>query len=234
LERTAVPGNAHEWARRRELRLAAALQRAYADALLAGDPRAAEAVIRDAIDAGLDEATIDDHVIGPSLVIVGDLWADGELSVVEEHLATSISRRVITLQREAFRVARQRSSERVLMAAAQGEQHVIGLEMAANLILRAGYDVRLLGDDVPVAELPRALQRHRPAVVGLSTASVITTANALAAIDIVREVGAGAGIVVGGRGADERWAHRGDVAVCRHVSDAVAHVDGLVKRARHN
>ena len=229
-----VPGDPHEWARRRALRLAAALQQAYAEALLAGDPRAAEAVIREAIDGGLDEAMIDDHVIGPSLVLVGDLWADGELSVVEEHLATSISRRVITLQREAFRVARQRSSLRVVLAAVQGEQHVVGLEMAANLILHAGYDVRLLGADVPVAQLPAAVQRHRPVVVGLTTASAITTANALAAIELLRETGAGCGIVVGGRGADDRWTHRGDLVVCQHVSDAVAHVDALVQRARHN
>lgn len=229
-----MAGDRHEEQRRRDLRLAVALQAAYAEALLSGDPRAAELVVRDAIAAGLDEATIDDHVIRPALVLVGDLWADGHLSIVEEHLATSISRRVVALQREAFRVARQRSSERVLLAAAQGEQHVVGLEMVASLVLRAGYDVRLLGADVPVAELPRAVAHHRPAVVGLSTASAVTSINVLAAIEAVREAGVPGGILVGGRGADDRWGHRHDVVICHHVSDAVAVVDGLVKRAAHN
>lgn len=224
----------HEEQGRHELRLALALQAAYAEALLAGDAPRAEAVIRDAIEAGLSEAMIDDHVIRPTLVLVGDLWADGELSVVEEHLATSISRRVIALQREAFRVARHRASERVLLAAVQGEQHVVGLEMAANVILHAGYDVRMLGADVPVVELPRAVMRHRPAVLGLSTASAMTSVNALASIEAVRDRGLTGGIIVGGRAADERWAQNNDVVVCRHVADAVALVDGLVKRAAHN
>jgi methanogenic corrinoid protein MtbC1 len=162
-------------ARGRELRLVEAFQRAYADALLAGDASAAEIVIRDAIDAGLGEATIDDRVIAPALVLVGDLWAEGRISVADEHLATSISIRVMTLQREAFRVARDRASRRVLLAGVQGERHVVGLEMAGSVILHAGYDVRLLGADVPVAAIGAAVARHRPAVVGFTSASSLSS-----------------------------------------------------------
>lgn len=233
-ERAAVAGDHQEGKRRRDLRLATALQRAYADALLAGDPRGAEQIVREAIEAGLDEAMIDEHVIGPALTVVGDLWADGELSIVQEHLATSISRRVITLQREAFRVARQRASERILLAAVQGEQHVVGLEMAAGVILRAGYDVRLLGADVPVHELPRAVEQHRPAVVGLSTATVMTAVRVPESLEALRRADPAVGILVGGRAADESWARRWGIGVCRHVTDAVAQVDALVQRAAHN
>jgi hypothetical protein len=52
----------------RAARLVAELQRTFADAILAGAPRAAETVIGEAIEAGLDEATIDDRVIAPALV----------------------------------------------------------------------------------------------------------------------------------------------------------------------
>jgi MerR family transcriptional regulator, light-induced transcriptional regulator len=224
----------HDDLRERELRLAGEAQRAYADALLAGDATAAEHVIREAIDAGLDEVVIDDHVIRPALTLVGDLWADGRITIAEEHLATSISVRVLTLQREAFRVARERSSHRVLLAGVQGEQHVVGLEMAASVLLHAGYDVRMLGADLPVGEIPGAVERHRPAVVGLTSASALSAVNLPAAFDAVRSVDPSIGVVVGGAGVPDHFAATWDVVVCRHVADAVGHVDGLVKRARGN
>jgi MerR family transcriptional regulator, light-induced transcriptional regulator len=214
--------------------LVAEFQRAYADALLAGDPRAAEVAIREAIDAGLDEVAIDDRVIGPALALVGDLWADGSISVADEHLATSISLRVMTLQREAFRVARERASRSVLLAAAQGEHHVVGLEMAASVLLHAGYDVRLLGADVPIAAIGSAVARHRPAVVGFTTATSLSAVNVPAAIERVLAADPDAGILLGGRGVDEGLAARPDVVVCRHVADAVPHVDALVRRAGRN
>jgi methanogenic corrinoid protein MtbC1 len=217
-----------------ELQRAAEFQRAYADALLAGEPRAAEVVIREAIEAGLGEAVIDDQVIRPALQLVGDLWADGQLSVAEEHLATSISMRVLTLQREAFRLARQRVSRRILLAGAQGEQHVLGLQMASSLILHSGYDVRLFGADLPVTEIAAAVDAHRPAVVGFTTATTLTAVNLPAAFEAVRRCNPEIGIVVGGRGVDDGWASRWDVVICRHVTDAVEHIDALVQRASSN
>jgi methanogenic corrinoid protein MtbC1 len=220
--------------RARRLRIAAELQRAYADAVLSGDPRRAEAVVRDAIDAQLPEAMIDDDVIRPALKLVGDLWADGQLSIAEEHAATSITLRVITLQREAFRTARRRSSQRVLLAGAQGEHHMVGLEMAASLILGAGYDVRFLGADVPVGSIAHAIEQHDPTVIGFTTATPESSAHMPAAFAAVRALRPDVGLVVGGRSIDMRWATAWDVVLCHHVADAVEQVDALVARARRN
>ena len=220
--------------RTRERQLAEELQRAYADALLMGSPRAAETVVREAIEAGLGQGAIDDLVIAPALRAVGDLWADGHLSIAEEHAATSISLRVISLQREAFRTARQRSTLRVMLAGAQGEHHLVGLEMAASLILAAGYDVRFLGADLPVSEIGRAMDQHSPAVIGFTTATSLSAAYVPAAVAAVRARDRDVGLIVGGRGVDAAWAAAWDVVVCPHVTDAVADVDALAQRARHN
>ena len=67
------------------------LGQAYARALLQGDEIAAELAIREAIDARLTTAQIDDEIIAPALWLVGRLWARGEISIADEHLATSIS-----------------------------------------------------------------------------------------------------------------------------------------------
>jgi methanogenic corrinoid protein MtbC1 len=229
-----VPHGNDDEALSRELEVAAQFERMYADALLAGVPSDAEEVIREAVDAGLGEAVIDDHVIRPALQLVGDLWEAGEITVAEEHMATSISMRVVTLQREMFRLARQRTSHSVLLAAAEGEQHVVGLEMAASLILHAGYEVRFYGANLPVAEIARLVDVHRPAVVGFTTATRFTAERLPDAFAAVHGTDRGVGIVVGGLGAEGSWTAGWDVAVCDHATDAVAHVDALVRRAAHN
>ncbi len=155
----------------REESLAADLQEAYGLAILARDAATAEAAVREAIAVGLSEAEIDDQVIRPALVLVGDLWEQGLITIADEQAATAISLRVLALQREAFRVARQRAEHRVLLAAAQGERHMVGLEMAASVIMHAGYDVRFRGADLHVTEIRLALAVHRPAVIGFTTAS---------------------------------------------------------------
>jgi methanogenic corrinoid protein MtbC1 len=100
-----------------EQRLLDELQREFTDALLLGDERAAEDVLVEAVDARLPEGLVDEAVIAPALRAVGDLWAAGELSVAEEHLATEIALRVVALQREAYRVAGRRPGALVLLAA---------------------------------------------------------------------------------------------------------------------
>ena len=100
---------------------------AYARALLQGDEIAAEMAIREAIDARLSTAQIDDEIIAPALWLVGRLWARGEISVADEHLATNISLRVLALQREATRTVHERTGSTALLAAPEGEMHTVAV-----------------------------------------------------------------------------------------------------------
>ena len=106
---------------------------------------------------------IDDEIIAPALWLVGELWERGEISVADEHVATEISIRVLALQREAQRVAQARGDSPGHARRAAGEQHVVALRMVDNLLRDAGYDVVMLGADVPADALAAAASRRRPA-----------------------------------------------------------------------
>ena len=108
------------------------LRRAYAKALLDGDEVGAELAVRDAIDARITTAQIDEEIIAPALWLVGRLWARGEISIADEHLATEISLRVLALQREVTRTVQARGSHTALLAAPAGEQHTVALQMIAS------------------------------------------------------------------------------------------------------
>src|SRR3954447_4015976 len=210
------------------------LVRAYASALLTGDEIEAEAVIRDAIEAKLGMATIDEEIIAPALWLVGELWQRGEISVADEHLATEICIRVLALQREAQRVANARRGRRILLATPMGERHVVALQMVGNLLREAGYAVVMLGADVPPGALAAAAARHEAQVICLSTTVPGGADQVLIAIHEVQRAFPAAAFVVGGRGLTARVRAQPGIDVCHRVSEAVRAIDAMVQRADLN
>jgi methanogenic corrinoid protein MtbC1 len=214
--------------------LLAELGRAYASALLAGDEVGAELAVRDAIDAKLSTAEIDEEIIAPALWLVGRLWARGEISVADEHLATEISLRVLALQREALRTARARSGRKALLAAPAGELHIVALQMIANLLRDAGYTVLMLGPDVPAGALAESAVRHEPGLICLTATMPDVSDRVMLAIHEVERGWPGAGFVLGGRGLSARLRPRPGIHVCRRVSEVVDAADAVMKRAELN
>ena len=209
------------------------LHRAYATALLMGDEIGAELAIRDAMDAGLGAAEIDDGIIAPALWLVGDLWERGEISVADEHLATEISMRVLALQREAQRVADRRREHRIMLATPEGELHVVALRMIGNLLRDAGYDILMLGAGVPAADLAASAGRYEPDVICLSSTMPGGTDRIWITIDEVQLKRPEAGFVLGGSGLARLRSEPG-INVCRRVPEVVEAVDAMIKRADLN
>ena len=142
--------------------LAAWFRRQLSAALEAGDRSEAERIVREALDARLSRHTIYDDVIAVAMHEIGRRWELGEITVADEHLATSISYGLLALVSELTRVERTRRMEPVLLAAVEGERHVLGLQMAADVLEGAGYPVLSLGGDVPTDDLLEIVSRHRP------------------------------------------------------------------------
>ncbi len=211
-------------------------ERAYAAALLAGDEIAAEATIREAMEAKLSTAEIDEGVIAPALWMMGALWERGEISVADEHLATEISMRVLALQREAARVAQDRRRHRVMLATPAGERHVVALRMVSNLLSGAGYWIVMLGADVPAEALVASVRRHQPDVICMSATMPTASVQVMNSIQRVRDEFPVTQFVIGGCGLTSRLHSRAGagVGVCQRVSQAIEAVDASIKRAELN
>ena len=214
--------------------LFADIGRAFAKALLDGDEIAAELAVRDAIDARMTTPQIDDEIIAPALWLVGRLWARGEISVADEHLATEISLRVLALQREAQRTVQARQGRKALLAAPEGEQHTVALQMIANLLRDAGYTVLMLGPDVPPGALAECAARHEPTIVCLTATMPSASDRVMLAIHEIERGWPNAGFVLGGRGVSPRLRQRPGIHICRRVSEVVDAADAVVMRAERN
>ena len=154
---------------------------ALASALRNGDLDGARRVIREA-STEMPAVTMLDDVLAPAMHSIGKLWRAAEITVADEHLATTICDRLLAEIAATLQTAHANSRETVLLATPAPERHTLGLRMASAVLYGAGYDTRLLGGGVPEAALRAALLRHRPAVVALSSsmprpASFAATAN---------------------------------------------------------
>lgn len=126
--------------------------------LVAGDVTGAWSLIEAALASGKEPVEIYVDVLAPALRSIGDRWAQGDLDVDDEHIATAVAHRLVGRMSARFtRRGRDRGS--VVAAMPPGERHGLGLSMLADVLRGAGYHVLDLGPDTPVASLVRAIER---------------------------------------------------------------------------
>ena len=122
----------------------------------------------------------------------------------------------------------------MLLAAPAGELHVVALRMTGDLLREAGYDVVMLGADVPPHALAASASRHEPDVICLTSTMPGGGDQVLIAIHETQQVWTAAGYVIGGRGLTSRLCAQPGISVCNRVTDAVETVDAMARRAGMN
>jgi methanogenic corrinoid protein MtbC1 len=170
--------------------------------MLAADRPAAEGVIDIALDAGEGGVAIIDDLLAPVMREVGRLWECGEASIADEHLATALAHSLLTRIYPSLITAEPRSRGRVVLAGVDGEQHLFGLRMIADVLEGGGFDVRNVAGSLPPEALVAVVRRHRPVLVGL--ADTMGGADSLRrSIEAVRSVEPSLPVLLGGAGAEE-------------------------------
>lgn len=138
------------------------------------DAAGAYRIASSAFAQGMTLPELCQRVITPALHEIGRLWQEGALTVADEHLATALTHRVLAALRPAVRVdatsgeQKAVAKKRVLLAAIEGEQHALGLRMAADVLEDAGFHPLYLGADVPTDALVQAVAVLSPDLVALS------------------------------------------------------------------
>jgi DNA-binding transcriptional MerR regulator len=97
---------------------------------------------------------------------IGERWASRRMRIASEHLATAVLRSLLGSALLPSVTALR--GPRIVFATLAGEQHELGLLMAALSALGAGANPVYLGPDVPVEDLLYAVSRSRAAAVAIS------------------------------------------------------------------
>ncbi|UJA21532.1 EAL domain-containing protein [Thermoleophilia bacterium SCSIO 60948] len=203
---------------------------AFREAIVSGSSEQAIEIIREGLDEGIDGVILQASVIGPALHWVGEQWELGRLGIADEHLATAISDRALNLIFERMRSRRSTRRAKVLLAAVQGEQHVLGLRMTSDAIYGAGFEVDFLGADVPHGSLMSAIVRLRPDVVCMSATMPGSGGSLVAAVRKLRATYPDLPVVVGGAAVPHQALDGLDVAFAESPQNAVELVGELTAR----
>ena len=106
------------------------------------------------------------EVLIPYLRDLGERWADGTVSVAQEHFASQLVRgRLLGLARDWG----AGGSSAVVLACMPGEAHDLGLVLLGVLIARRGWRVTFLGADTPFDTLESCARTVQPTLVVLAT-----------------------------------------------------------------
>jgi methanogenic corrinoid protein MtbC1 len=109
-----------------------------------------------------------EQVIQPAMYTIGDLWAMGKISVGQEHLATAITQRVISVYYPLI-LNLPRPKGPIVITASPGEFHEIGPRIVADIFEVHGWDVYYTGANTPAATIVELLQSIEARFLCIST-----------------------------------------------------------------
>lgn len=163
----------------------AAVRADLGQALLTLDAERADVILAEAFTLfSVEDVCL--HVFQPLLVDLGDRWHAGELSVADEHYATSFVRARLFGLLQAYQ-GQHKPAPLVFTACAPDEWHEVGILIVSVFLARRGVSVRYLGPNLPLEGLAAIVARHHPAVVVLSAQSQETARKLRRAAQAVQE-----------------------------------------------
>jgi methanogenic corrinoid protein MtbC1 len=190
--------------KRDHVRGAARLSRLYLEALRAADASGAYRIADGALRQGMSTPELYQRVIAPAMHEVGALWQRGAITVADEHLATALTNRVLAALRPSPDEGAAVRRGRALLAAVEGEQHALGLRMAADLLEDTGYETVYLGADVPTDALLQAVKALSPDLVALTATMAMLAPQLETVAGQLRRAHPRLGLLIGGQAASPR------------------------------
>lgn len=135
------------------------------DAVRSLDATGLESVLNDAAIA-VSKPVLLERILGPLMYKIGDLWRDGQLKVVHEHLASAVVRTFLGNLASTYRPSQNAPS--IVITTPVGQWHEFGALMVVIAALRIGWRAIYLGPNIPADEIANAVKSNGARAVALS------------------------------------------------------------------
>ena len=129
------------------------------------DPERLQRALEDA-EVALSRPRFIEQLIAPLLQKIGELWRDGTLRVIHEHMATAVTRSFLGNVRSAYDVPE--TAPGVVTTTPVGQLHELGALMASATASAEGWRVTYLGPNLPAEEIAAAARQNQARAVALS------------------------------------------------------------------
>lgn len=154
----------------------AQMRNGWVNACLQFDEQAAEQILAQAFALfPVEQVCIE--LLQQGLTIIGEGWYQGKVTVQQEHFASTL----VTRRLEALLMATPQPTrtQRILIGCPPSEMHGLAPLLLTLLLRRRGWDVLLLGTNVPLENLIHTIRMSRPQLVILVAQQLNTAANLL-------------------------------------------------------
>ncbi len=164
------------------------------------DGQADEAVarVKDLLAQGADPERLLKQAMIPAMDEVGALFQSGEYFMPEMLIAARAMQRGLDVIKPLLIQQGVSSAGTVVMGTVAGDLHDIGKNLVAIALEGAGFKVVDLGADVASEDFVRAVQAHRPLVVGISALLTTTLPAMTRTVAAVRGADPTVRVMVGG------------------------------------
>jgi DNA-binding transcriptional MerR regulator/methylmalonyl-CoA mutase cobalamin-binding subunit len=127
----------------------------------------------DRLNRSYDQAAVDltraallKEVIVPLFEEIGNLWRNGSLKIINEHMATSVTRTLLLNMLRATAVSE--SAPRIVVATAVGQWHDMGALTVALTAAEYGWHPLYFGPNLPAEEIAAAVKQSSACAVAIS------------------------------------------------------------------
>jgi DNA-binding transcriptional MerR regulator/methylmalonyl-CoA mutase cobalamin-binding subunit len=142
----------------------ALLEEAWSCVVNLDSPGLSKVLNRATVSLGILKFSAD--LIVPLIERIGTAWKSGEISIGEEHAASSLIKEVLFMTSRPF--AESSGAPNLVVATPTGQLHELGAVLVSCTARRDGWQVTYLGPSLPAAEIARAAIRNQSLAVGLS------------------------------------------------------------------
>lgn len=163
----------------------------------------------------LSQPVLIEQLIVPLMHKIGDLWRDGTLRVIHEHMATAVVRSFLGNIPNAFEEPAAAPS--LIVTTPVGQLHELGALIAAATASSEGWRVTYLGPNLPAEEIAAGAMQNQARAIGLSIIYPSDDVRMLLEFTKLRRALSGdVALLVGGRAAEayrEVWESVGAIRI---------------------
>jgi len=188
------------------------------------------ALTRKALEAGIEPLQVIDQGLAKGLKQVGDLFAKGELYVVQLIYVAEIMKGAMTILEPAIVKGKLKRTAmaQVVIGTVQGDIHDIGKNIVKIMLDIAGFEVEDLGKDVPTEKFVEAAKRRKAQIVGASSLMTTTMGAQKGIVDELARTPAHPKVMVGGAAVSEAWAKEIGATYAADATSAVTKAKDLL------
>ena len=180
------------------------LMDALLEAMKLGHVGDASEMVHSAYLANRDAVALADELIRPLMERIGQLWMVGSWDVYQERQATLALTHSLTDLIRAMSRGEKQSRPMAMGASPEGDIYTLPCLLGELVLREVGWDVRNLGNNIPLRSIASAIRAYRPRLIFLSASAIPDRVQFLQDYAYFYEAATqvGAAIIVGGRAMD--------------------------------